>query len=104
MEDKGRINLRNVMVMTLIDGALAEEEKAYIERLRGQLAIGTEEFQELCEKYRQTGRRLEIPRRPDEQMETLELLVVAAVAPKSRCGLVGLIHKIDHIRPHILGP
>jgi len=73
-------DLRNVIVMALVDGELDEREKQYIESLRRRLNIDEAEFRRLCQAVREDPRRLSLPRDPAGAEETFRLLVAAARA------------------------
>ena len=73
-------NLRNVMVLALIDGELAEDEKSFIASLRGRLGIGEDDFRRLCAEVRENPTRISLPSGRDEAEEAIRLLaeIVAA--------------------------
>ena len=80
MNDQDSWTLRNVIVMALADGEVAQEEKDFIDRLRVKLGIDEGQLRELCKQVRQEGRRIKLPSSPSEAQEVVGLLVEVAAA------------------------
>ena len=73
-------NLKNVMVVALADGALADGERKFIESLRQEFQIDAEEFQQLCADVRKNPKRVTLPRDAEEGTAAIRLAVAAAAA------------------------
>ena len=80
MDQNARNNLKNVMVVALADGVLAEGEKKLIESLRQELDIDADQFQQLCVEVRNNPRRATLPRDTEEAMAAIRLAVAAVAA------------------------
>jgi len=78
-DDAGRA-LKNVLVLAVADGQVAEEEKAYIGSLRDRLGIDAREFAHLCQSVRDGDRQIVLPHEPVEAERTLFALVGLAAA------------------------
>jgi tellurite resistance protein len=70
-------NLKNVMVMALLDGEVADTEKQFIDSLRIRLGLDQSELNELIQRVRTEKRSLHVPR-GDEADEVVRLLIEAA--------------------------
>ncbi len=80
MSEDAKRNLRNVMVLTLMDKELTKGERTFIEKLREKLAISAEDFRELVEQVRKDPKKIALPSDPREAEQAIELLVGAAMA------------------------
>ena len=80
MNERAASNLRNVIVLALVDGQLSDEEKQFIDVLRTKLGIDEGEFRDLCEQVRRDPKQLSLPRDAVEAEEAIRLLVEAAMA------------------------
>ena len=94
MRNNSGRDLKNVMVMVLMDGKVTDEEKDFIKTLRIRLGIEADEFNDLVREVRADPKRLSIPR--DQQgEEMLRLLIDAAEADGDISGReLGAIRKI----------
>jgi tellurite resistance protein len=79
-DEQAERDLRNVLVLALADGQLSEGEKQFIESLRKRLAIGQEEFSQICEQIRRNPAQVLLPRGSPEAERAIRLLVEAAAA------------------------
>lgn len=75
-----RNQLLNVLVFSLADGKVTEEEKQYIGRLRDRLGVATEEFSALVKQVRDGHRSLAVSSDPVLSGQTFELLLELAQA------------------------
>ncbi len=80
MDKQAKRDLKNVMVMALADGKLSQEEKNFIEQLRGKLAVEKSEFLELVRQVRDEGRKISLPRGGQAAEEAVKVLIEAAKA------------------------
>jgi hypothetical protein len=79
MDGDKRRYLRNVIVISAMDGKVTPEEQAFIGRLREELEISRDEFDEVVAEVRKNPQRLSVPRGP-EAREVFDTLVEAARA------------------------
>ena len=80
MSDTAERNLRNVMVLALVDGKLDEAEKKLIDSLRTRMGIDEVDFRRLCAEVREDPQKLSLPTDCDEGVETIRLMVEMAAA------------------------
>jgi len=77
--DAGR-TMRNVLVLAVADGEVADAEKAYIESLRQKLGVDADEFHRLCREVRGGERSIVLPSDPAEAEATMAALAGLAAA------------------------
>ncbi|MHC4294699.1 MAG: hypothetical protein ACYSTL_03855 [Planctomycetota bacterium] len=80
MNDEAKRNLRNVMVMTLVDKKLSQKERRFVEELRIKLGISDEEFRELVEQVREDRKTIALPKGEKGGRQAVELLISVAMA------------------------
>ena len=80
MSETAERNLRNVIVLALVDGTPSDPEMQCIESLRQRLGIDEAEFRRLCQEVRQDPKKLSLPADQAEAMETVALLAQVASA------------------------
>jgi len=73
-------DLRNVIVMALIDGDLSDQEKQFIESLRAKLDVDPDEFVRLCAEVREDRTKMSLPKDLREREATVALLASLASA------------------------
>ena len=94
MRNNSERDLKNVMVMVLLDGKVTDEEKDFIEMLRIRLGVEADEFNNLVREVRAEPKRLNIPR-DQRGEETLRLLIETAETDGEISGReLGAIRKI----------
>jgi uncharacterized tellurite resistance protein B-like protein len=80
MQEQERWMLRNVMVMTMADGKVTDEEKKFIERLREKLGVDAESFRQLCQDIRENPKLVKMPSDLAEAEQAIRLMAEAAAA------------------------
>lgn len=79
MDEQTQRNLKNIMVMVLVDGELNDQEELFLESLRDRTSIDPKDFQVLRDEARRNPTRLSIPKGA-EGTDALKLLIQAALA------------------------
>ena len=80
MSDEAKRDLKNVMVLTLADGRLSEQERKFIERMRERVGLDEAEFRRLVGEVRVNPKKISLPTDPIARREALRVLVEAALA------------------------
>lgn len=80
MSDEAKRNLKNVMVLALVDKKLTEGEKQFIDRLRTRVGIDEKELRRLVSQVRQDPKKISLPRGGPAAKEAVRVLVETAKA------------------------
>jgi hypothetical protein len=79
MNDDALRDLRNAMVVVLLDGKIDEGEKTFLNRLRQQVGIDPDRFSALVQEVRENPSRLDVPKGPQGE-RVLQQLIDAATS------------------------
>jgi formylglycine-generating enzyme required for sulfatase activity len=85
MDESSRMRWHNALVASLVDKELTAQEKAYLEKLRNELGLTTEEANQIVADYKGGKKSFRMSGEPEDRAQLVEELIDLALADGDLC-------------------